>query len=120
MEEVFYYAMTDYRGQILQINSGPYRYIPCEPDVMDDTHYVDEEGVIQPKIPIALDYIVDGLSITFNGLPDGLHVSVNGSSGVTDDEPLVAEFDIPGSYTFYFTGLAKYKDHTEVITLGDA
>lgn len=113
------YAMVDDDGAILQITHGPYRYIKCAEYVTDDTHYADEASVIHEKRPLTFDETVDGLTLTLSGLPAGLRATTNGMETVTDDEPLVIEYDVPGAYEIKLSGHVEYLDRVEEVTIGE-
>lgn len=113
------YALTDETGQIMQVVNGPYRYIKCTGNVMDNTHYADEAGVIHEKRPLTFDETVDGLTLTLSGLPAGLRATTNGMDTVTDDEPLVIEYDVPGTYEIKLSGHVAYLDRVEEVTIGE-
>lgn len=115
------FAVYDDHGRIVRVIAGPYDYLPCDESVRDDTHYVDvDAGEIQPKRPLETHQGVDGLTVTLMGLPAGLAVATNNMETVTDDQPLVIEYDLPGTYTVRFSGHVQYLDHEMEVTVGDA
>lgn len=117
---VYRYAVADPKGRISWVTTGPYLYIACDESVRDDTHYVDVgTGEIQPKRPIDAEQSIDGLKVTLAGLPAGLTVATNGMDTVTDDTPLVIEYDLPGTYTIRFSGHVRCLDHELEVTVGD-
>ncbi|MGP9590741.1 hypothetical protein [Halomonas sp. AOP42-B2-16] len=118
MGDVHRYAMVSDKGEILQITSGPYRYVACDDTIDDSAHYVDVDNNFYLKELIALDKNVDGLAVTFAGLPEGLEVKTNGVDTITDSAPLVIEYDVPGTYTISFSGLVNYLDHQMEVTVG--
>tara|TARA_R110001583_G_scaffold18501_3_gene73544 strand:- start:5451 stop:5810 length:360 start_codon:yes stop_codon:yes gene_type:complete len=118
---ILHYAMADSSGRILQTLSGPYSYTPCEEDVSDTTHYVDAgSDVILAKSPLDYDFVVEELTVTVTGLPEGLSVSTNGLTTITDAEPLVINYDVPGTYTLRLRGRVEYLDEDLEVTVGDA
>lgn len=120
MGDVYKYAMASDKGEILQITSGPYRYVACDDTIDDSAHYVGADNNFYLKELITLDKNVDGLAVTFTDLPEGLEVKTNGMDTITDNEPLVIEYDIPGTYTVRFSGHVRYLDHELEVTVGNA
>lgn len=115
-----YYAMATSNGAIQQTISGPYLYIACDDDVSDTTHFVDvDAGDIRPKRPLEISYWTDGMTVTLDALPGGLAVSSNNKSAVTDDDPLVITYDVPGTYEITLKGHVEYLDQTLEVTVGD-
>lgn len=118
-KESYSYAMADLNGQIFQITTGPYLYIECDETVSDDTHYIDvSTGEIKEKLTLTLNKTIEGLTVTIFGLPAGLTAATNSMETVTDGEPLVVEYDIPGNYTITLTGRVEYMDHELEVTVG--
>jgi len=122
---MYKYAVSDLKGEITQVLSGSPLYIrvPNDSDVLDTTHYVDvETETVLPKRPIevVVEQGADPLSITLTGVPSGVTLSTNGMETKTDDQPLVIEYDVPGTYTISFSGLVNYLDHELEVTVGDA
>ncbi|WJZ48859.1 hypothetical protein [Halomonas phage vB_HmeY_H4907] len=122
---MYKYAVSDLKGEITQVLSGSPLYIrvPNDSDVLDTTHYVDvETETVLPKRPIevVVEQGADPLSITLTGVPSGVTLSTNGMETKTDDQPLVIEYDVPGTYTISFSGHVRYLDHELEVTVGDA
>ncbi|MDW0357723.1 hypothetical protein Q8G38_00165 [Halomonas venusta] len=114
------HAICGLNGEIKQIVTSPYYYIPCDSSVMDDTHYLDvEKNEIRHKRAIDLKVSVSGLTVTIDELPIGLTVETNGFSAVTDSEPVAISYDVPGTYQIRLSGLVEYLDYTEEVTVGD-
>lgn len=114
------YAMADEAGRILQVVNGPYRYIECDSDVMDNTHYADEAGEILEKQSLVLTVRTEGLTATIIGAPAGMKVETNGMEAITDEDPLAIEYDLPGTYMVTFSGLVEYLDHQMEVSVDDA
>lgn len=115
-----HYAITDPKGRITQTMSVPYLLLRCDESVRDDTHYADvSTGEIHSKRPLEMDQEIEGLTVTLAGLPAGLSVTANGMATVTDDDPLVITFDVPGTYSIELTGHVEYLDRVEEVTVGD-
>ena len=114
------YAVCDLNGEIRSIVSGPYHYIECDNEVMDDTHYYDtEDKELRPKEPLGYQTEVSGLSVTLGGLPVGINVGTNGSKIVTDQEPTKVTYDVPGTYLISLSGHLKYLDESLEVIVGD-
>ncbi len=121
---MYKYAASDLKGEITQVLSGSPLYVrvPNDSDVLDTTHYVDvETETVLPKQPLqfTVEQNDNSLSITLTGLPAGVTVSSNSMETVTDGEPLVVEYDIPGTYTITLTGRVEYLDHETEVTVDD-
>lgn len=120
-EKAQHYAMATQDGAIQQTISGPYLYIPCDESVSDTTHYVDAEThEIKAKRALEIHQGISGLTVTLAGLPAGLRVQTNGMETVTDDDPLVIEYDVPGTYQLRLTGHIEYLAHAQEVTVEDA
>ena len=113
-----YYAMADDTGRILQVAQTSYTYVLASEDVSDTTHYV-KSGELYPKQELSFSIERDGFVVTLTGLPAGLTVATNGMDTVTDDTPLVIEYDLPGTYTIRFSGHVRCLDHELEVTVGD-
>lgn len=114
------YAMADASGAILQIVSGPYRYVRCDADIDDSTHYVEKNSdVIRLKSELEDSHRVTGLTVVFTDLPEGLSVKTNSMETVTDGEPLEITYDVPGTYTVTMAGRVEYLDHETEVTVDD-
>lgn len=113
------YAVAKPNGEIISVVSGGFQYVPVseELEVSDVTHYVSEGAVIE-KGDYNLSHDIVDLEVTFVGLPESLKVETNGMETVTDSEPLVIEYDVPGTYTINFSGLVNYLDHEMEVTVG--
>ncbi|MGP5310612.1 hypothetical protein [Vreelandella alkaliphila] len=113
------YAIVNDKGSIEGVATGPFKYIECEEHVGDMTHFYDlEDRVIKEKNEIEATFVSNGLVITFNDLPEGLTVKTNGMETDTDNEPLVIEYDVPGTYAISFSGLVNYLDHEMEVIVG--
>lgn len=112
-----HYAMADDTGRILQVAQTSYTYVLAPEGVSDTTHYV-ENGEIRQKKALAFDMSLDGLLVTFDGLVSGLTVTTNGTETKTDNQPLVIEYDLPGTYSIRFSGHVRYLDHEMEVTVG--
>lgn len=113
---MYKYAIVNHLGGIEGVVSGPSRYIECAEGVEDTTHFFD--GEIKEKMKLSFTTEKVGLEVSFDGLPEGLRVETNGMETVTDNEPLVIEYDVPGTYTINFSGLVNYLDHEMEVTVG--
>lgn len=119
------YAVATPSGEIIKVLSGNLHYVQIPNDeggesVDDITHYVDvATHEIKEKQPFDYDVTVSGLTATITGLPEGLTVETNGMETTTDDQPLVIEYDLPGTYTIRFSGRVRYLDRVEEVTVGD-
>ncbi|MGP9417286.1 hypothetical protein ACT3R4_18060 [Halomonas sp. AOP7-E1-9] len=114
------YAVAKQTGEILQVITGGFRYIevPEEEDVHDTTHYIDiSNDEIKAKQKIMIRSKINGLSLTMSGLPSGLNVETNGMAIITDDEPLVIEYDVPGIYQVALSGRVDYLDEVLEVTV---
>ena len=119
--ETHRYAVADAEGRISWVTSGPYLYIACDESVSDDTHYVDiQTGEIEAKQAFDIQPVIEGLTVTLAGLPAGLAVVTNGMDTLTDDDPLVITYDVPGTYEITLRGHVEYLDRVEEVTVGDA
>lgn len=124
------FAFYDDEGGITMILEAPSKkfalcqakdFVECDDSVTYDEHYVDvQEKAIREKRHIDAGYVSAGLALTLEGLPKGLNVVTNGVNTVTDNEPLIIEYDLPGTYTVRFSGHAQYLDHEMEVTVGDA
>lgn len=118
--EPYLYVMATADGHIAGITSGPYLYVRCDSSVSDVTHYVDAETrEIKDKKPLAYGVTSSGLTVTLTELPGGLNVETNGQQAVTDGEPLVITFDIPGTYRIELSGLVEYLNDALEVTVDD-
>ncbi len=115
------YAFVSGDGRIESILSGPMRYIECSSETRDTTHYFDNTlGVIREKEALNYQQNISGLVVTIEGMPSGVRVETNGMETVTDNEPLVIEYDVPGTYTISFSGHVRYLDHELEVTVGNS
>lgn len=116
---MYCYAMVRPDGRITQIMTAPYWLLACDATISDDTHYADmATGAIYPKRMAEVAQSVDGLTVTLSGLPAGMTVSSNGMSTMTDDDPLVIDYDLPGTYAVELSGHVEYQDTTVEVTVG--
>lgn len=114
------YAVCDLKGVIRSIVSGPYYYVECDSDVMDDTHYQDvETKQLRPKAPLGYTTEINDLTVTIDALPSGVRVETNGREMVTDHEITEIEYDVPGIYTISLSGHVEFLDETLEVTVGD-
>ncbi|MGP9796212.1 hypothetical protein ACT3UJ_02455 [Halomonas sp. 86] len=116
------YAFARRDGAILSVITGVNLYIEIEDgaDVIDVTHYVDvETREIKDKQPLAYEVDNSGLTVTLTDLPSGLAVEANGQRAITDSEPLVITFDVPGTYRIELSGLVEYLNETLEVTVDD-
>jgi len=114
------YAIVTGSGEITQIYRTTSLFVPCGEEVSDTTHYVDtntwqpvEKGEVSPTVGVL------GMTASVEGVPAGMVVEANGSSGTTDGEVLNIHFDVPGTYTITFRGSIEYLDHSLEVTVGD-
>lgn len=115
------YAFVSGEGRIESILSGPMRYVECSSETRDTTHYFDNTlGVIRRKEALRYQQNTRGLVVTFEGVPSGVKVETNGMETIADNEPLVIEYDVPGTYTIIFSGHVRYLDHELEVTVGNA
>ncbi|BCB62227.1 hypothetical protein HaloA020_29280 [Halomonas sp. A020] len=120
-DHVYRYAMANSRGEILQVTSGPYLYVPCDDAVSDASHYVDTaSGSVKHKKMLQFEKLVEGMTVVLTGLPVGLKVSTNNVSTLTDSQPLSITYDVPGTYQISFNGRFDYLDCIEDVTVGNA
>lgn len=120
VNEILNYAMVQPNGQIMQVTSGPYRFIRCDETVTDESHYVTDDDVIELKRPVELDISVEGLTVTITGLPLGIKIETNGMETEADDEPLIITYDIPGSYHIFMSGHVEYLNRSLEVEVGHA
>ena len=115
------YAVVEESGAINGTYSSPFEFIPCGEDVGDTTHYVDmSTKEIKAKRPLEIHQDIEGLVVTLTGPPAGVTVETNNMHTVTDDEPLVITYDVPGTYHIALAGHVEYLDKTLEVSVGDA
>jgi hypothetical protein len=116
-----HYAVVDSLGAISSIYSSPYRFVRCDEQVSDISHYYDnKQECLLPKRKLQTSITTDGLVVTLSGLPRGLTVSTNGATATTEDDDLTIEYDLPGTYKIELSGLVEYLDHELEVTVDDA
>lgn len=94
-------------------------FVECAEYTTAENAYVDvATKELKEKESLSLNHDVAGLEVTFVSLPAGLKVETNNMETVTDDEPLVIEYDVPGTYTINFSGLVNYLDHEMEVAVG--
>ncbi|QPI65942.1 hypothetical protein [Vreelandella venusta] len=118
------YVVSKFNGEISQVITGGARYIevPEGSDISDDSHYVDvttTPNEIRKREEISFGLKIEGLVVTLTGLPVGLTVSTNKLSTVTDNEPLLIEYDVPGTYRIALSGRVNCLDRELEVTVGD-
>lgn len=107
--------------EITQTLSTPFLHIECEEDVTDITHYYDEQAhEIVHKKSLQIDVDIKQLTVTVAGLPTNLTVETNNMSTITDNTPLVIDYDISGTYTITLSGHVEFLDHEMEVTVGNA
>ncbi|WP_062359640.1 hypothetical protein [Vreelandella aquamarina] len=120
------FAFYDENGEITMTLNAPSKkyalyqakeFVECDEEVTPATHYVAAQRA-EAKAPLPIRHFVSSLSVTFEELPEGIKVETNGMETVTDNEPLVIEYDVPGTYTISFSGLVNYLDHELEVTVG--
>lgn len=115
------YAVYDDSGFIKQLISTLNHYVEVGDEVSDDTHYVDiTTHAVEAKQLLNPETTVDGLVATLTGLPKGLNVETNNLGTVTDDSPLVIEYDVPGTFVISLSGRVDYLSCELEVTVGDA
>lgn len=120
MNEPLLYALADTEGHILGVTEGPYHYLQCDESVTSATHYVDTEThAINAKRDYDYSVETDGLGVTITGLPPNVGITVNGIYGMTDSEPTVVAFDLPGTYTVKLDGTKEYMPAEFEVTVDD-
>ncbi|MEH6641387.1 hypothetical protein [Vreelandella glaciei] len=95
------------------------RYIACQEDVLDTTHYVSASNEVIPKQALQLEINTEGLSVIITGVPAGLTVETKGLTTLTDNEPLIIHYDVPGNYEITLRGHVEYLDQMLEVTLGN-
>lgn len=114
-----HYAVVKPSGEILRTEKVAYQYIECDETVDDVSHYYDlENKSLEYKEKLYPLVVGEGLTLNISNLPEGLKVETNGMGTITDNEPLVIEYDVPGTYTISFSGLVNYLDHEMEVTVG--
>lgn len=121
------FAFYDENGEITMTLDAPSKkyalyqakeFVECDEEVTPATHYVAAQRA-EAKVPLPSRHFVSSLSVTFEELPEGIKVETNGMETVTDNEPLVIEYDVPGTYTISFSGHVRYLDHDLEVTVDD-
>lgn len=120
MNEPLLYALADTDGRIVGVTEGPYYYLKCDDTVSSASHYVDTEThTIHAKTDYIYDVETSGLEVTITGLPPNVGITVNGISGMTDNEPTVVSFDLPGTYTVKLDGTKEHLPTEFEVTVDD-
>lgn len=116
------YVVAKNTGEIVRVISGSARYIEVDNDasIDDQTHYANDDNEVLKRRGLTFEHQTDGLIVTLSGLPSGVRVRTNGVETVTDTEPLVVTYDIPGTYEIGLSGHLEYLSETLEVTLGDA
>lgn len=105
------YAVYGSDGSIKQILTTVDDFAKVDGAVSDTTHYIDiDSGQPKPKQKYEYQLDNDGLVLTITGLPAGVNVNVGFIETVTDSEPTVIEFELPGHYQVALTGHHHYID----------
>ncbi len=125
------YAFFDESGRINRLYTGPEqevhlqhtgKFLEVGEEVIDDTHYVDLHSdfdpIIRGKIPLSAEYIDDGLAVVFPSLPAGTRAEVQGLELISDGEPTIIEFDVPGTYEVQFYPPPQWRDEVLEVTVG--
>tara|TARA_R110001599_G_scaffold133763_1_gene311365 strand:+ start:18604 stop:18957 length:354 start_codon:yes stop_codon:yes gene_type:complete len=112
------YAVYGSDGSIKQILTTVDDFAKVDGSVSDTTHYIDTDSG-QPKPKKKYEYQLDneGLVLTITGLPAGVNVNVGFIETVTDSEPTVIEFELPGHYQVALTGHHHYFDEDIEVTV---
>ncbi|QKS24586.1 hypothetical protein [Vreelandella titanicae] len=106
------YAMVSDK-EINTVLTTPFLHVLCDDDVSDITHYYNTDtSQIELKYELQYTLSTNGLEVTISGLPENLHVQTNNLNTMTDEEDLVIEYDIPGTYTIEFSERVEYLDTT--------
>lgn len=114
-----YYAVVKPSGEILRTEKVAHQYIECDETIDDVSHYYDlENKLLKHKEEVYPVVTEEGLTLNVSDLPEGLKVETNGMETITDNEPLVIEYDVPGTYTISFSGLVNYLDCEMEVTVG--
>lgn len=107
--------------EITAVLSTPYFYVECDHTVNDTTHYYNTDtSQIELKSELQYTLSKNGLEVTISGLPENLHVQTNNLFTMTDEEDLVIEYDIPGTYTIELSGRVEYLDTTINVEVSEA
>ncbi|MCF2913380.1 hypothetical protein [Halomonas sp. Cn5-12] len=121
-----HYAVFGSDGVIFGIVSQPLRVkapkssIRITAPVDDARYYVDvATKTLHAKRELNAQPVVNGLSVTINGLPAGIWVMTNGQQATTDGGSLFIQYDLPGTYAIYLRGHPHLIDTTLEVTLGD-
>lgn len=115
-----HYAMVIDK-EIVQVLTTPFLHIECDEQVSDVTHFYNTSlGKLELKAALNPKIITKGLKVTITGIPSGLKVETNGLSTLTDDLPLVIEYDIPGKYEIILSGRVEFLDRTLEVTVGNS
>jgi hypothetical protein len=86
-------------------------FAKVDSSVSDTTHYIDtDSGQPKPKKKYKYQLDKDSLALTITGLPAGVNVNVGFMETVTDSEPTIIEFELPGHYQVTLTGHHHYID----------
>lgn len=126
MTKQAHYAVYESGGAIFGIVSQPLKAkapknairIPCP--VNDARYYVDvATKTLHAKRKVTAQPIVNGLTVTLDGLPAGLVVMTNGQQATTDGGPLTIHYDLPGKYVIWLRGHSHFIDTTLEVALGD-
>lgn len=105
------YAVYNSDGLIKQMLTTVDDFAKVDSSVSDTTHYIDIDSG-QPKTKKKYEYQLGrgSLTLTFTGLPAGVNVNVGFIETVTDSEPTIIEFELPGHYQVALTGHHHYID----------
>lgn len=124
MTKQAHYAVYESDGAIFGIVSQPLKAkapknairIPCP--VNDARYYVDvATKALHPKREVTAQPIVNGLTVTLDGLPAGLVVMTNRQQATTDGGPLTIHYDLPGTYAISLRGHPHFIDTTLEVTI---
>ena len=116
-----YYAVSDDKGEILQIYGTQNTFTPCDAEVSDTTHYLDTNtGVLERKRDINPEVTTNGLQVTITNLPPGTRIFTNGMEGYADINPTVILYDVPGTYSIELVGLVEYRETSLEVTVGNS
>lgn len=101
--------------------SPPHNSLETSDEVSPLTHFVDiKTKELCSKHDLLTAHTVNKLAVYFDDLPKGLNVETNDMGTITDDQPLVIEYDLPGTYAIRFSGHVRYLDHELEVTVDDA
>lgn len=115
---MYRYAMIN-GEEIIQVLDTPLLHIECPADVDDAGFFYNAaNNTIEGKGALDTTHSINGLEVTFVGLPSGVSVETDSFVIQTDADPLIVEYDVPGTYTINFSGHVKYLDHTMEVTVG--